>query len=241
MALSFGRSTARAEPVDYGLPRVLVNDLLTAGAKRADQWRLACFGALMLAGLVAADNARLRLTSRIAVYVARADEFGRVGTPVRIEPLTRPDDLQVRQALADWTRRVHTVLPADAQDEQAREVTRAFRMVSGQAAEDLNAWFKANDPRVLGRTIKRRVDIRSVIREPTSSTWVIEWTETDTPIGPGAAPLVTSYKAVLPVAIVPPATPADAEDNPLGVRVTSYAWTRITESTPAAAQTAGAR
>jgi type IV secretory pathway TrbF-like protein len=61
---------------------------------------------------------------------------------------------------------------------------------------------------------------------PKSSTWKIEWVETEYPTN-GGTPTRSAWEGYLGVRIVPPQTEDAIEMNPLGVYVTSINWTRI--------------
>jgi type IV secretion system protein VirB5 len=95
----------------------------------------------------------------------------------------------------------------------------------------LNTYFAdpSHDPRVLGETITRQVEIASTLPVPASTTWKIRWIETEYPLIAGMLTRVTAWEGYVTVRLRAPTTAEGVQDNPLGVFITSINWTQVTD------------
>src|SRR5581483_11242366 len=90
---------------------------------------------------------------------------------------------------------VRTVLPAQASAAQQTLMRQGYAFVdqTSPAASTLNTYFgdPTHDPRVLGRTMQRTVQVTSVIPMAGTAgttgadTWRLRWTELESPLQPG--------------------------------------------------------
>jgi type IV secretory pathway TrbF-like protein len=200
-------------------------------AKGKRNWQLVAFALVALLGIETVGFVRLALTSRITPYVVEVDQLGRVRATERVEPLTHVETRLVVAEIAQFVREVRTVVPAPAA--QADVLARAYAYVDQGGAAFLNAYFSDlhNDPRVIGRTATRTIDVRSVLPVPKSNTWRVEWTETEYPTAGGAV-TATPWSGYLGVRLSPPETADAIARNPLGVYVTSVTWTKTGSAVP---------
>jgi type IV secretion system protein TrbF len=202
-------------------------------AKGKRNWQVVAFAMTGILGVVTVGFVRLALTSRVTPYVVEVDRFGRAQAFGPVEPLKRTDTRVVIAQLVAFVRDVRSVMPSGSAE--ADVLTRAYAFVDQGAATFLNAYFSdvRNDPRVLGRTETRIVEVTSVLPVPKSAVWKVRWIETDYPTAVGT-PVASAWEGYFGVRIVPPATTDAIEVNPLGVYVTSVTWTRVgTASVPA--------
>jgi type IV secretion system protein VirB5 len=213
-------------------------------ARSKRTWQVAAGCATGLLTLVTVAYVRLAETARVVPYVVQVDRLGQVQAVAPAERMRTPDARLVGAQLAEWVRRIRTVLPAAAAQAQTDLLRRGYAMTGGDAVGVLNAYFTdpAHDPRVIGRTAARQVDVTSALPVPNSAgpngtTWRLRWTETDTPLGVGGIPVSAAYEAYATVRLIPPATAEGVTDNPLGLVVTALSWTRTSDA-PSAVPTA---
>ncbi len=210
-----------------------------ARAKRT--WQAAAGASFALTAFLAVAYVRLAETARVVPYVVQVDRLGQVQAVAPAEQMRTPDARLVGAQLAEWVRRIRTVLPAAAAQAQTDLLRRGYAMTGGDAVGVLNAYFTdpAHDPRVIGRTAARQVDVTSALPVPNSAgpngtTWRLRWTETDTPLGVGGIPVSAAYEAYATVRLIPPTTAEGVTDNPLGLVVTALSWTRTSDAASAA-------
>jgi type IV secretory pathway TrbF-like protein len=204
-------------------------------ARGKRNWQLAAFGLLALLGLVLAAYLRLSLGSRITPYVVEVDRLGQAVAFGPAEPL-RATDTRVHVFTLGLL--IHDLRTVSADPETQRDMLLAgYAFVAGPARATLDAYFAdpAHDPRVLGRTVSRDVQITSVLRLPAGAggagaaagkTWKLAWRETERPRVAG--PLhAAAWEAYLTLELHPPTTAEGLLRNPLGLYVTDLAWSEI--------------
>src|ERR1700722_3594335 len=174
-------------------------------AKGKRNWQIVAFVLLGVLGVLSIGFVRLALTSRVTPYVVEVDRFGRARAFGPVEPLRRTDTRLVIAQLAAFVRDVRSVMPSAAAESEV--LTRAYAFVDQGAAGFLNGYFGdvRNDPRVIGRTTTRVVEVTSVLPVPKSATWKVQWVETDYPIVGGAA-TASAWEGYFGVRIAPPVT-----------------------------------
>jgi type IV secretion system protein VirB5 len=203
-------------------------------AKAKRNWQVVAFTALALLGLVTIAYVRLATTSRLVPYIVEVDQLGRAASFGPAAPLQRTDRRIIIAQLATFLRNVRTVVPSDPA--QRDLIRRAYAFVDPQGAAFLNAYFSlpANDPRVLATRMTRTVEVSSLLPVPPStpsaptSTWKVQWTETEFPTLAGGLTRTAAWEGYLTVRVIPPAQADVIEDNPLGLYVTAITWTQIT-------------
>ena len=190
-------------------------------AKR--NWQLACFAALAILGGVTAAYVRLASTSRITPYVVEVNALG-VARAFGPADAVAVDDRVVTAELAEFVRNLRRVVADPVA--QRDLLLEAYAFAGPEARRFLDAHFARpeNDPRLLGRKLRRGVHLESVLRLPGSSSWRVRWVERTRPTAGGGAGAEAAWEALLAVEVVPPATAAEIEKNPLGVYVTDVNW-----------------
>jgi type IV secretory pathway TrbF-like protein len=247
-------TAATPSPSADGLPDDTQTNRIAANARREfasvfgdlargkRNWQLIAFA---LAGILAVETigtVRLAFTAHVVPYIVRVDQLGQVSPGAPAEPLGDPDAKLVASQLADVIRSVRTVLPAAAASAQTSMLRHGYAFAAPEAAAFLNAYFgdRAHDPRVLGARLVRQVDVISALKIPDGTktgarnapgvqTWRLQWTETDRPTQPGDSTRVTAWEGYVTVRVVPPTTAESVQENPLGLYITSIAWTRVGE------------
>jgi type IV secretion system protein VirB5 len=213
----------RAPENPYLAARLEWNERYHGFVRAKRNWQIIAFVAL-------AVNAGLGLgilwqasQSRVTPYIVEVDKLGQrvvVGPADKARPT---DPRLVRYELAEFLRRVRSIIADGAAEKQLLDA--AYAHTSGAATRFLNDHFKLNNPfvRMNERTVS--VDVTSILPLPASDSWQIQWTETHRGLD-GAVLVRERWQALLTVKIQPGSTPNEIETNPLGLYVTEIQWTK---------------
>jgi type IV secretion system protein VirB5 len=207
-------------------------------ARGKRNWQLVAFWSLGLLAICMVAYIRLASSARVVPYVVEVDKLGQVVVAGEAEVMRAPEPRLIASQLAGFVRAVRTVLPASPPQVQADVIRRAYAFVDqgSSAAVMLNTYFAdpSHDPRVLGQTVTRQVQVTSTLPVPSSPTWKIRWTEMEFPLIAGSLTRATAWEGYVTVRLQAPTTADAVQDNPLGVFITSINWTQITDNGGAA-------
>jgi type IV secretory pathway TrbF-like protein len=198
-----------------------------ARGKRA--WQVVAFGLLGLLGIVVVAFVRQASESRVTPYVVEVDKLGRAAAFGPADRTIESDPRIVEATLSVFLRNVRTV-SSDAVVE--RELLyRAYAHATGKGRDFLDAYFAApeHDPRLVGQSVTRAIEINSILAVPGSSVWRAQWTEHERPVVLGLSRDL-AWEAYLTVVVRRPHTSAIVEENPLGIYVTDLTWAEVTKS-----------
>jgi len=202
-------------------------------ARGKRNWQVVAFWSLGLLTVCVISYIRIASSARVVPYLVEVDKLGQVMTAKEADIMQAPEPRLIASQLAGFVRAVRTVLPASPPRVQADMMRRAYMFVDqgSSAAVMLNTYFAdpSHDPRVLGQTITRQVEIASTLPVPASPTWKIRWTETEYPLIAGMLTRVTAWEGYVTVRLQAPTTADGVQDNPLGVFITSINWTQVTD------------
>ena len=212
-------------------------------ARGKRNWQLIAFALVAIVVIQAFATFRLASAAHPVPYLIQVDRLGSITTIGNAEQMRDPDARLVASQVADFIRSVRTVLPAVAGTAEADLLRRGYSFAAPAAAAFLNAYFAdpAHDPRLLGARLTRDVRVTSAIRVPDpadarragsaqrAQTWRLQWLEADRAAGPVDADssAVAAWEGYITLQIVPPKTTESIQANPLGLRITSIAWTRL--------------
>ena len=205
----------------YGRAAKVWDDRIGSSVVQARNWRLMAFFSLGVSAASLAAYIHERQDTHIATYVVPVNEYGRPG---RIELAGRvytPSAAEIGYFLADWVRLVRSksIDPIVLR----QNWTNAYHFLAPSAATVLDGYARTNDPfaRVGQQAIT--VDVSSVLpRSP--RTFQINWRETV--YDQGGRPVLSNWTALISVTEKPPRTEADLHNNPLGLLITSFQWSR---------------
>ncbi len=203
-------------------------------ARGKRNWQLVAWWALGGLTVLTASYVRLAQSARIVPYVVEVDRLGQVSAVGEAASMKEPEPRLIASQLAAFIRAVRTVLPAAPPQVEESVMRQAYSFVdqTSPAATTLNAYFAdpQHDPRVLGRTLTREVQVTSTLPVPGGSTWKLRWIETELPLQPGVVTHASAWEGYVTIRVRPPTNPDAVRDNPLGVFITSINWDQITES-----------
>ncbi len=213
-------------------------------ARGKRNWQVATFALAGVVALEAVAMIGLARAARTVPYVVRVDQLGRIDAVGPASPMRDPDAALVASQLADFIRSVRTVLPAAAVSAQAALLRHGYAFATPDAASFLNSYLgdPAHDPRVLGTRLTREVSVTGALRVPDVAagpgkgdvrvqTWRLQWTETDRPTQLGDSTATSAWEGYLTLQVIPPTNAETVQENPLGLFITSIAWTKVAQQT----------
>ena len=192
------------------------DDRIGSARVQARNWRLACFGTLLLSGGLASALVWQSLRGTITPWVVEVDKLGEARAVAPADADYRPTDPQVAFHLARFIENIRAI-PADPVVLRTNWL-RAYDFTTPSGAQALNDFARSSDP--FAEIGKRQVavDVSSVIRASKDS-FRIAWTERR--YQDGGLIETSRWSAIATVTIQPPRTPDALRKNPLGVFVTA--------------------
>lgn len=188
---------------------------------QARNWRLMAFGSLGLSIGLAGGVIWQSVQSRVTPFVVEVDRLGEVQAVAPAIQHYQPSDAEIAWTLSRFISDVRS-LPLDPVLVR-KDWLEAYGFAAAHATAFLDAYAGAHDPFKDVGTRSVSVDVTSVVRASDNS-FQVKWTEQayreDTLIS------TTRWTAILGIAIKPPTTEAVLRANPLGLYVTSIAWSR---------------
>lgn len=207
------------------------NDHLTSLHASRQNWQLLAILALLIALAGVGGIVHIGSQSRFVPYVVAVDKLNQVTAIDRADKATPVDPRVVHAAVASFVADARMVTPDIAL--QRKAIFRIYAMLSANdpATTKINEWLNGTpDSSPFKRAANETVstDIISVLPQ-TEDTWQVEWQETerDRQGAPKGKPF--RMRALVTVYILPP-TPQTKEEqirnNPLGIFVRDYSWSR---------------
>jgi type IV secretion system protein VirB5 len=224
--MTFKRSTTRygqtPEAVTpYQRAAQVWDERIGSARVQARNWRLACFGCLILSGGLTAGLVWQSARGHITPWVVEVDKLGAAQAVAPAEAGYQPSDPQIAWHLARFIENVRSV-PADAVVLR-QDWLSAYDFTTAKGAQALNAYAQANDPFALVGKQQVAVDVASVIRaSPTS--FRVAWVERH--YRDGALAETTRWSAILTIVVRAPRDPETLRKNPLGVLVDAFDWSK---------------
>lgn len=212
------------------------NDQSAANIASRQMFQLLGILALLVALAAVGGMIYIGSQSKFVPYVVEVD---RLGQPMAVAPADHASPVDARvvhAAVADWIGSMRLVTPDIAL--QRRAVFKAYAMLAAgdPATAKANEWLNGtDDSSPFKRAAKETASIEiSSVMPQTPDTWQVDWIETvrDRQGVKKAGP--QRWRALVTVYTVPP-TPATTEEdmrnNPLGVRVRDFSWSKLLEGT----------
>lgn len=188
---------------------------------QAKNWRLMAFGCLLLA-LTASGGLVWRSTqARVTPYVVEVDRGGQVRAVGEAATPYRPTDAQIAFHLARFINNVRALSSDPVVVRQ--NWLEAYEYTTDRAATTLSEYARANDPfSRIGQT-STSVEVTSVVRASEES-FQLRWFERS--YANGQFSNTSRWTALMSIVIQPPRTEERLRKNPLGIYVSSFAWSR---------------
>jgi type IV secretion system protein VirB5 len=200
-------------------------------AKDRNMWRMAGFGAIGIAAILAVGYVQNVNRGKFIPYMI---EMGKEGQYISTQPASRIKELDVKvveHTLKKFIYNLRTVSIDKMSLKVNIDELYSFLNVNDPAYTKLTQHFSnpKNDPYKRAARIVTTVKIKTAMKMP-SGEWVIKWREdVFTRKGKPIAPLSGDYQAILTTMIVP-ATIDNEKDldkaNPFGIYVRDISWQR---------------
>ncbi len=198
-------------------------------ALRRTQW--AVLGLVLILGVLIAALLHASREAKVIPYVVEVDRHGNAVASGPATEMPEVDRRLIVHHLVLWITRARTVTRDSGL--QRREILEAYELTGGRAVGLLNDWYRETKPfaRAESQTITVTVDdVESLLALDSSlDRWRIQWTETRRSAS-GAQLGTELWQALVTVEVDPPERLEEVHANPLGVFVTDFDWTRISDS-----------
>ena len=222
----FGRSSIRygrtpSPETPYQRAAQVWDDRMGAARVQARNWRLACFGAISVSGILAGGLLWQNARGSIVPWVVQVDKLGAASAVAPADASFRPTDPQIAFHLARFIEDVRGIAadPVVVRNNWLR----AYDFTTDKGALALNDYARTNDPFAQIGKVQVAVDVSSVIRASGDS-FRIAWTERHYQDGSLAA--TERWSAIATVVVQTPRTPDALRKNPLGVFVNAINWSK---------------
>ncbi len=189
---------------------------------QARTWRLTAFLSLGIAAVAVSGVVWIGAQNRIVPYVVQTNRLGDALAISRADVAAPVDPRLIRAQLARWVSDIRSVY-TDVSAER-HLITEAYAMVDQNSAayEQLNGWFRENDPFSRAQTEIVDAQVQSVL-PLSANTWRVEWQE-NVRSRDGTKSSSYQWQAVITFAIKPPTSDADILANPTGLFVKTFNW-----------------
>jgi len=222
----FGRSSIRygrtpSPETPYQRAAQVWDDRMGAARVQARNWRLACFGAISVSGILAGGLLWQNARGSIVPWVVQVDKLGAASAVAPADADYRPTDPQIAFHLARFIEDVRGIAadPVVVRNNWLR----AYDFATDKGALALNDYARTNDPFAQIGKVQVAVDVSSVIRASGDS-FRIAWTERHYQDGSLAA--TERWSAIATIVVQTPRTPDALRKNPLGVFVNAINWSK---------------
>ena len=215
----YGDSTPTETP--YQRAAQVWDDRIGAPRVQARNWRLMAFVCAGLSALTLGAYIYERQDSRVRTYIVPVDRYGQVGRIELADASYQPDTADKAAFVKVFVERVRakSTDPVVLRDNWER----AKRSLGQDAARTLMQYAQAHDPAERLGEEAVSVDIVSVLpRSPTS--FQVQWLETTYEHGVAAPP--QRWTGLFTVGPRPPTNEAQLLENPKGLEITSFQWSR---------------
>ncbi|MBY0510827.1 MAG: conjugal transfer protein TrbF [Rhodospirillaceae bacterium] len=216
------RYGATPEPVTpYQKAGQVWDERLGSAHAQAKNWRLAAFGALTIATLLAGGMIWLGSQSRITPYVVEVDKLGEPRVIAAASESFQPSDPQIAWYLGRFITNVRSLSIDPVVVRQ--NWLEAYDFATDRGATFLNEYARANDPftDVGNRTVS--IQITSVVRA-SDNTYQIKWREQS--YKQGSLTGTEHWTAMLTMVTQTPRKIDALRKNPLGIYVNGVSWTQ---------------
>lgn len=191
---------------------------------RANSWRLAALGSLLVSAILAAGMVFVASQSRIVPYIVEVDQLGQAAAVKPAEAIGPADPRVIKAQLAAFITWARTVSTDTALMKAA--LFSAYGMSGAPARGSLDEYFEAHSP--FDRAAKETVAVEvNAVLPLTAESYQVSWTETARD-REGRMTGQTHWQASVTVVINPPRDEKTiiSGKNPLGIYVVTLSWTQ---------------
>ncbi len=217
---SYGHNNTTPYQTHYLRAARVWDQRIGTARQQAAHWRIAALGALLLAVISTSAVVYMSLTRQVAAYVVPVDK---VGMPGRIElanGIYHPDAAQIGYFVGQVVSLVRSrpLDPVVLRDQWLK----AYHFLAGDAIRAMNQYAaRQSGVDSIGTPIAKTVHLVSILQR-SHTTYQVRWIE-DT-FSHGAIVRSVHYTGLFDIKLIPPATPQQVFNNPLGVYITDFTW-----------------
>jgi type IV secretion system protein VirB5 len=184
-------------------------------------WRFGFFASLAIVAVLAIALPVVAMQKRTFVHVVEVSPEGQVMNVRAADGRWSPSEAQIAFHLGRFIRLVRS-LPTDGVVLRENWLE-AYRVLTPQAAAQLTEIARQDDPFLsLGR-VGRTVHIRSIVAR-SGEAWEVSWIERAANATGTSDP--QSYTGVFTVTTRPPRNADEIANNPLGLLISNFSWSR---------------
>lgn len=188
---------------------------------QAKNWRLAFFGALLMSGGLAAALVWQSARGTVTPWVVQVDKLGQAQAVAPAVADYHPTDPQIAWHLARFIEEVRRI-PSDPVVLR-QDWLQAYHFVTDRGALSLNDYARTSEPfSKVGKT-QVAVDVTSVVRASENS-FRVAWVERH--YVDNALASTEHWTAILTIAVQPPTDAERLRQNPLGIYVRAFNWSK---------------
>jgi type IV secretion system protein TrbF len=197
---------------------------------QARGWRTMAFIAWLVAGVLAIGLVIQSQNKQVATYVVPINELGQPGKITLASDTYQPTPVQSGYFVAEVVKlsRSRSLDPVVTRD----GMMKVYHFLAGDGITQMNT-LASGDPLLTdmskGQRVARSVEIANVLQK-SPTTFQVRWTETE--YASGLQRSKDTYTGLFETKLVPPKREDVAFNNPLGLYVTSFSWSK--EFAPAA-------
>ncbi|OKP00809.1 VirB8/TrbF family protein [Xenorhabdus eapokensis] len=192
---------------------------------QANNWRLAAFGSIGIAFILALGLVFVSVQHKVVPYLVQTNRYGEITRVVRADVAGRPTEKQIKAALRQWLTGARTVYTDARAEQQIINTTYAMTLPDSPAYKTLAAYHRQQNPyqRAQKETVTVAWHGASLIG---GDTWQLEWTETVHSRTEKQIGTPTTYGATVTTTIATPTDEDTITKNPLGIYVKQFSWTQ---------------
>jgi type IV secretory pathway TrbF-like protein len=207
------------------------NDQAAANVASRQMWQLVGILSLMVALASVGGITYVGSQSKFVPYVVAVDKLGQAVAAAPADRAAVADPLVVHASVASFVADIRTVTPDIAL--QRRAVYRVYSMLASTdpATKKANEWLNGTEEsspfkRAAKETVS--IEVSSVIPQ-TADTWQVDWIETVRDrqgLAKGQPYRMRALVTVYVIAPKPETTEEQIRNNPLGIYVRDYSWSK---------------
>ena len=225
------KSTAQSAPTNpYLDSRRVWNEAIGGALSQQRMWQIVAMIALLVALGAVGGVVYIGSQSRFVPYVVEVDKLGKVRAVAQAQTPGTPDERVVTSQVSQFVENLRTVSPDVAL--QKRSILQVYSMLqSGSPASvKTQAFYTSPTSNPLQRAQQETVSVQiNSVLPQSAQTWQVEWLETTYMRSGERRGEPGAMRALLTVKHLPPSadtTEQQIRDNPLGVYVADYTWSK---------------
>ena len=191
-------------------------------------WQVVAMGSLLIALVAVGGIVEIGRQSKIVPYVVEVNQLGEALAIRPAESAQAADPRVIESTVAAFISQARLVTPDVTLQREAVLHVYAVLSSSDPATIKMNEWLNGtpeSNPFKRAATEMVSIDIKSVMPQ-TDSTWQIDWIETVRDRKGVVKGAPCRMRALVTVYVTPPTTEEQIRQNPLGIFVRDFSWTK---------------